>query len=215
MRYIIHGDDEVSSRIYLHNLKKQYQQTTTLNGKNLSPQDYSEIVTNQPLFSGKVLVIIENYLGTEKIYSIKSLVDVAFWWSRNLSKTPVGDKTIYFRDKDAFEVYRFADSVGNKQKKTSLLLLNKLIEENSPPEKIISALTRQFKLIAQVLDGEKKMISKSDFVIKKISAQANNLSIKEIQKDMMLLFQVDLLIKSGKQKPNIALNFLVHRLYDL
>ena len=55
----------------------------------------------------------------------------------------------------------------------------------------------------------------SDFVIKKISAQAKNWSIKEIQKDMMLLFQVDLLIKSGKQKPNTALNFLVHRLYDL
>jgi len=164
MKYIIHGDDLTSSRKYLEVLKNKYQESITLEGDRLNLENFSEVALNSSLFFKKTVIIIENYSGSEKIFEVSTLHDVVFWWSKTIIKIPKVDKIVLFKNQQAYGIFKFADTVGLKQEKTSLLLLNGLFEERVPPEKIISILTRQFKLITQVLDGSIDKVSKSDFV---------------------------------------------------
>ena len=212
MRYIIHGDDIVSSRSYLNSLKDQYQDVVYLDGLKHTPSDFLDISANQPLFPKKTLVIVENYTGTEKIFEVKTLLDTAFWWPRALKKIPLADKVLQFKSQSAFGIFKYTDSVGLKQTKAALVLLNRLLEERVPAEKIITMLTRQIRMIGQVLDGGEVKASSSDFVRKKLAQQAKSWDMKKIQEALMVLFSVDIKIKKGKIKPDSALTFLTYRL---
>ena len=212
MRYIIHGDDTVSSRNYLSNLKSQYQDLIILDGKVLNQGDFLNLVSTQPLLPRKTLVVIENYKGPESIFRVKILLDSVFWWSKNLSKVPKGDRVQQFKDQNVFGIFKYVDSVGLKQQKQALLLLDKLLEERVPTEKIIAMLTRQLMMIGQVLDGEVFKISPSEFVRNKVSRQAINWNFQKVQEALVTLFSVDVKIKSGKVKPIPAITFLTSKL---
>ena len=212
MRYIIHGDDTVSSRNYLSNLKSHYQDLIILDGKVLNQGDFLNLVSTQPLLPRKTLVVIENYKGPESIFRVKILLDSVFWWSKNLSKVPKGDRVQQFKDQNVFGIFKYVDSVGLKQQKQALLLLDKLLEERVPTEKIIAMLTRQLMMIGQVLDGEVFKISSSEFVRNKVSRQAINWNFQKVQEALITLFSVDVKIKSGKAKPIPAITFLTSKL---
>ena len=212
MKYIIHGYDLTSSRKYLEVLKNKYQESITLEGERLNLENFSEVALNSSLFLKKTVIIIENYSGSEKIFEVSTLHDVVFWWSKTIIKIPKVDKIVLFKNQQAYGIFKFADTVGLKQEKTSLLLLNGLFEERVPPEKIISILTRQFKLITQVLDGSIDKVSKSDFVRNKIESQAKDWNLKKIHGALTLLFLTDIKIKKGEVKPVSALTFLTHQL---
>ena len=215
MKYLVHGEDIVSSRNYLSSLKKQYQNTVSLEGEKLSLEKFKEIAFNPLLFPGKALIVVENFPDPKIIFSIDSVVDAAFWWPITLEEVPKADKIVYFKEKKAFGIFKFADSVGQRQIKTSLSLLNNLFEEKVSSEKIISILTRQLKLIVQVLDGDSDKVSSSDFVKKKLIDQSKLWSIKKIHIALALLFQIDIKIKKGVTKPEVALTFLAERLCKL
>ena len=212
MKYIIHGDDLVSSRKYLEILRNKYQESITLEGEKLSLENFSESALNPSLFLKKTVIIVENYSGSEKIFEASTLHDVVFWWAKTVTKTPKADKIVYFKNQQVYGIFKFADTVGLKQEKTSLLLLNRLFEERVSSERIISILTRQFKLITQVLDGSIDKVSKSEFVQKKIESQAKDWNLKKIHEALTLLFLTDIKIKKGESKPISALTFLTHQL---
>lgn len=212
MRYIIHGDDLVSSRNYLKNLKNQYQDVINLDGLTLDLEGFLDVVSTQPLFPKKTLVVIENYKGPESIFEARILLDVAFWWPRNLQKVPRGDKVHQFKNQNAFGIFKYADSIGQKQQKQALILLDKLLEERVPTEKIIAMLARQFRMIGQVLDGEDFKVSSSEFVRNKLSQQSNNWDFQKVQEALVVLFSVDVKIKKGEVKPTSALTFLTYKL---
>lgn len=212
MRYIVHGDDTVSSRSYLNNLKSQYQDLIILDGKVLNQGDFLDLVSTQPLLPRKTLVVIENYKGSESIFKTKIVLDVVFWWSRNLQKVPKGDKVQQFKNQDTFGIFRYVDSVGFRQQKRALVLLNKLLEERVPAEKIIAMLTRQFRMIGQVLDGEDLRVSSSIFVRNKLAEQSNNWNFQEVQEVFVTLFLMDVKIKKGYLKPTPALTFLTSKI---
>lgn len=212
MKYIIHGDDLVSSRKYLESLKNKYQESINVEGDGLSLETYTEIALNPSLFSKKTILSIENYSGPEKAFELNNHHDVVFWWAKTLIKIPKVDQVFFFKNQQAYGIFRFADAVGLKQEKTSVLLLNKLFEEKVPPEKIISILTRQFKLITQTLDGSNDKVSSSDFVRKKIEVQAKGWTVKKIHKALTLLFLTDIKIKKGEARPVSALTFLTRNL---
>ncbi len=214
MRYVIHGEDLISSRNCLSSLKKRYSNVVNLDGGKLSVRDLDEAISNSTLFTGKSVVVIENYPLPEKIPSLDSLSDLVFWWSRNLLNVPKADKVFHFKSQSAFGIFRFADSIGQKQAKSALPLLNKLLEERASAEKIIAMLTRQLKMIAQVLDGSADKVSKSQFVQKKLVSQAARWDFKKIQEGLSALFQTDLKIKQGKIKQHAALTFLIYRLCE-
>ena len=212
MRYVIHGDDLVSSRNYLNSLKSQYQEVINIEDKKNSAAEYLDTVINQPLFNKKTLIILENYGGSEKIYELQTALDLAFWWPRSLQNVPTADKVVHFRNQSAFGIFRYADSIGQRQERTALVLLEKLIEEKVPAEKITAMLARQVKLIGQILDGELDRVSSSEFVRKKLYQQSKNWDFRRIQEALMLMFSVDIKIKRGEVKPESALTFLTHKL---
>ena len=212
MRYIIHGDDLVSSRSYLNSLKSQYQEVINIEDKKNSAAEYLDAVINQPLFSKKTLVVLENYGGSEKIYELQTASDLAFWWPRSLQNVPAADEIVHFKNQSAFGIFRYADSIGQRQERTALVLLEKLIEERVPAEKITVMLARQIKIIGQILDGDLDKVSSSEFVRKNLDQQSKNWDSKRIQESLMLMFSVDIKIKRGEVKPESALTFLTHKL---
>ncbi|MEX0617293.1 MAG: hypothetical protein WD231_05875 [Candidatus Woykebacteria bacterium] len=212
MKYVVHGDDIVASRRYVSSLKKNYQNSYLLEGEKGSLEEIYQQLLNEPLFDEKTLVIVENYSGSDKIFEDTYPVDVVFWWSKTLSKVPRADKSFYFRDSNAFGIFKLADSIGEKKLGPSLLLLNKLFDERVPPEKIISILARQLKLINQVLYGDVERVSSSEFVKQKLKNQVKLWNLKKLQRAFLATFQVDLLIKAGKIKPQPALTFLTVKL---
>ena len=212
MRYIIHGDDIVSSRNYLNSLKKQYQDVLSLEGPKITPTEFLNVAANQLLFPKKTIVVVENYTGPEKIFDMDTSLDTAFWWPKALQKIPSADKVLQFKSQSAFGIFKYTDSVGLKQTKESLTLLNRLLEERVPAEKIIAMLTRQIRMIGQVLDGGEEKASSSEFIRKKLDQQAKNWDIRKIQESLMVVFSVDIKIKKGEIKPESALTFLTYRL---
>jgi len=212
MRYIIHGDDLVSSRSYLNSLKSQYQEVINIEDKKNSAAEYLDAVINQPLFSKKTLVVLENYGGSEKIYELQTASDLAFWWPRSLQNVPAADEIVHFKNQSAFGIFRYADSIGQRQERTALVLLEKLIEERVPAEKITVMLARQIKMIGQILDGDLDKVSSSEFVRKKLYQQSKNWDFRRIQEALMLMFSIDIKIKKGEAKPESALTFLTHKL---
>lgn len=213
MIYIIHGEDTISSRNHLSNLKRQYGYSAYLDGQKLTLQEFYEVAANQPLFSEKTLLIVENYTGEEKIFAIDTPHDLAFWWPKTLTKLPSVGKVFHFKERvKAGGIFRFADSVAQRQERSALLFLNNLLEDGVPPEKIISILTRQLKLLAQALKGDVDKVSSSEFVRKKVLEQSHNWTLKKIKEGFLLLFQVDLRIKKGMIKQDAGLTFLTSRL---
>lgn len=212
MKYIIHGDDLISSRNYLSSLKKKYGDIVTLDGSRLGTRELDNLINSSPLFPGKSVTVVENYPLSEKIPSLDSSSDLVFWWPKTIQKVPKVDKVFHFKTQSAFGIFRFADSVGQRQLKPALSLLNKLLEERVPSEKIIFVLTRQLKMIAQVLDGNVGGVSESQFVQKKLTTQAEYWDLKKIQKGLLILFQTDFKIKQGRVKPSAALVFLTYHL---
>lgn len=211
MRYVIHGEDLISSRNYLRNLKKNYQNVVSLAGEKLSLQEFNEKVFNQNLFPGKTLILVENFSGRIP-FPTNSSTDIVFWWPKTILDLPDADKILHFKDNFSYGIFKFADSVGQRQANTSMVLLNRLLEERSPPEKIIAILSRQLKLIAQVLDGRADKVSTSSFVRKKLIDQSKFWNLKKIQEGFTLLFQTDLKIKKGVVKPEAALTFMIFHL---
>ena len=212
MRYIIHGDDLISSRNYLKNLKNQYQDVINLDGTTLNLEDFLDVVSTQPLFPKKTLIAIENYNGPANIFEAKILLDAVFWWPKSLQKVPKADKVHQFKNQNAFGIFKYADSVGLKQQRQALVQLDKLLEERVPTEKIIAMLARQFRMIGQVLGGEGFRVSSSEFVRNKLSKQSSNWNFQKVQEALVALFSVDVKIKKGEVKPTPALTFLTYKL---
>jgi hypothetical protein len=212
MRYVVHGDDLISSRSYLASLKKKYKNTINLDGEKLGIKGIDEAIRNRPLSPDRMLTVVENYPSQEKTPSGDSSSDYIFWWSRTLREVPKAEKIIHFKDQSAFGIFRFSDSVGQRQIKPAMLLLSKLLEEKVPPEKIMAVLTRQLKMIAQILDGGADKVSTSQFVQKKLVGQAKQWDLKRTQEGLAFIFQTDLKIKRGKAKKEIALTDLVYHL---
>ncbi len=212
MRYVVHGGDVISSRNYLASLKKKYKSTLYLDGEKLGVAGIEEAIRNRPLFSDRILTVVENYPAQEKIPSVDTSYDFIFWWSKTLREVPRAEKVIHFKDQSVFGVFRFADSIGQKQIKPTLLLLSKLLEEKVPPEKIIGVLTRQLKMIAQILDGEVDKVSTSQFVQKKLIGQAKHWDLKSTQEGLAFIFRTDIKIKKGQAKKEIALTDLAYYL---
>lgn len=198
MIYLIHGEDVVSSKNFLLNLKKDYSSVDQISFKNVKKID--EILpAGKGLFSDKKLVVIENFpLKKEAKLSSGLDYDVLLWFAASVTVPSWVDKTWFFRQNQNVSSFRLADLVAYGQEKQALLILKDLLKQPAEREMIIGSLVRQLRLLSLALADELLEVSKSQFLQNKISDQAKNWNFRKIKAGLVYLLKADLWLKQGR-----------------
>jgi DNA polymerase-3 subunit delta len=114
-------------------------------------------------------------------------------------------------------VFKTIDAIASGDKKTALDLLYKHLENGDSPLYLFSMIIFQFRnlLVVKELDDKtpdvktKLLKPMHPFVIRKSSWLADRFSIEQLKNIYLKIFKLDLAIKTGKIKPEMALELLI------
>jgi DNA polymerase-3 subunit delta len=115
-------------------------------------------------------------------------------------------------------IWDFIDAVGEQDKKNALLIIEELLYEKSDFVMIIGMLTRQFRLLTQVVYLLKKGKSYADiskllrlhpFVLRKTISHSKNFSLEKLKKLYQKLVKTDLVVKEGRFEERLALDLFI------
>lgn len=114
------------------------------------------------------------------------------------------------------DIFAMVDAAGERNGKVALKHLHRLLEVENP-RYIFVMLVRQFRLILQAREAielgqnpKEALPSKTpDFVIKKISAQAQNFHLRDLERMYRALLEIDLASKTGGPELEVALDHFI------
>lgn len=116
-------------------------------------------------------------------------------------------------------IFKTIDAIANKDKKKALLLIQKHLEKGESPFYILSMIVFQFRNLLVVKEMEDSGLSLSDiilkmkkthpFVVKKSYVQGKVFTFLRLKEIYLKIFKIDLAAKTGKIKPELALELLV------
>jgi DNA polymerase-3 subunit delta len=120
------------------------------------------------------------------------------------------------------DIFAMVDAIGHRDGKTALRHLHRLMEEEDP-RRIFPMVIRQFRLIIQAreafdfgLDPKRSLPHRTpDFVIKKISTQAQNFLLHELERIYRDLLDIDLASKTGGPSLEVALDRFIAELTNV
>ncbi len=116
------------------------------------------------------------------------------------------------------DIFGTIDSIARKNKKRALELVHRHLEKGDSPLYLFSMINFQFRNLLIIKDLIEKhrsysvILKKSGlhpFVVKKTYQLANKFTLGDLKKIYQKIFQVDLSIKTGKLKPETALDLLI------
>jgi DNA polymerase-3 subunit delta len=128
------------------------------------------------------------------------------------------DISLLVRPKIETDIFKTIDAIAQKDKKKSLLLLHRHLGKGDSPLYLLSMISFQFRNILVVKDLMEKQrpyyailktLKLHPFVIKKSYEQARGFSYGELKKIYRKIFQIDLDLKTGKLKPETALDMFL------
>jgi DNA polymerase-3 subunit delta len=111
-------------------------------------------------------------------------------------------------------VFAMVDAVGQRDGKQVFTHLRRLLEDH-PPRYAFSMIIRQFRLLImarEALDSNtdpRKVMKVPDFVADKVSSQARNFSLPDLERIYHKLLDIDLASKSGRTDLEVALDSLL------
>ena len=123
----------------------------------------------------------------------------------------VDDIKLLVRPKVDTDIFKTIDSLAVKNKKQALKLIHQHLEKGDSPLYLLSMINFQFRNLLMVKSDEFKAgkLKLHPYVIRKTREQARSFSLIELKKIYQKIFEVDLAIKTGKIKPETALDLLV------
>lgn len=141
-----------------------------------------------------------------------------------------GQRAIVAQDVDLLTPYEpevgifpLVDAIGQRNGRDALDKLRSLLEEdNQSPMQVFSMIIRQYRLLLQVreqldkgqtVNGIQQMMGLHPFVAKKLAGQAQRYNLRLLERIYEVLLEMDLAIKTGKQKDHqLALEMFITRL---
>lgn len=207
---LLHGDNVVASRSFLTSLKKKYPQT-----KNFSVKSVNELIDHlviQTMLVQEELVVVEGYSKEllERIKEAQTTKEVVLWSEKTVSSPPRDIKVLEFKGNFKGNAYKLVDSVGLKDLKKSLVILEALEKEKFPFEIIIGTLYRQFKLILAF--KERESLPVADFIKEKLAKQSPRWAIQELILAIKGLAALDEKIKTGQVSAGIGLTYFLSKI---
>ena len=168
---VFSGDNIVSSRKAflgaLEEAKSKGKETTSLDGKKLSPTDLIQALESKSLFGNDKIIFIENLFSLTKSKDKEKLIEmvrknsdadteVFIWEEKELSKTQQEgfNKNFHFLPfKLPAIIFTFLDSLSPGKTKENLQGLHYCLAQEEP-EMIFSMLIRQIRLLILAKEGE-------------------------------------------------------------
>ena len=133
----------------------------------------------------------------------------------------VDDVQLLTTDTAEKNIFDLVDAMGMRNEKQSILLLQKLLEQEDA-QRIFSMVVRQFRLLLQareVLDGGApdaevaRLLGVHPFVAEKVSRQARQFTLPSLEEIYRRLLELDLALKTSQMSDDeLALQTLVARL---
>ncbi|WP_057978298.1 DNA polymerase III subunit delta [Caloramator mitchellensis] len=121
-------------------------------------------------------------------------------------------------------VFKMVDSIGRKDAQSAISILTNLINQNEPILKILTMITRQFRLLylLKSIEERNRNISEEEalkklgldlkrrFILRNLRTQNQKFSKNELVKCLNLCLETDFNIKSGKNSDgNLAMELLI------
>jgi len=217
---IVYEKDSIDKRNrFFKFLKKEAksQDFELLEGRKLENWARREFGKHQGVeIDPETLKMFVDYVGSN-LWSfsneIKKLVNY-----RKKGRIGKKDIELLVRPKIEIDIFKTIDSIAQKDKKQALKLLNKHLEKGDSPLYLLSMINFQFRnllIIKELIESRKTystILRKSGlhpFVAKKTYFQSQKFNFEELKKIYQKIFQVDLDIKTGKIKPELALEMLI------
>jgi len=144
---------------------------------------------------------------------IKKLVNY-----KNKKKIETKDIRTLVRPKIETDIFRTIDAIAAKNKKRAIFLIKKHLEKGDSPSYILVMINFQFRnllIIRDLIDRGKslaailKEANLHPYVIKKSYTLAKKFQFDELKKIHQKIFKADLSIKTGKIRPQAALDLLI------
>lgn len=115
-------------------------------------------------------------------------------------------------------IFELVDAVGQRKTQRALELLHEQLQHNANEFYLLTMITRQYRLMLQVrdlttrgmqTDAIQKQLGLHPFVTRKMSEQARNYSVEQLEGIMFKLLDMDVSLKTSKLEPTLALDMLV------
>ncbi|MFH1714225.1 MAG: DNA polymerase III subunit delta [Candidatus Nealsonbacteria bacterium] len=133
-------------------------------------------------------------------------------------KVELKDLDQLVRPKIETDIFSTIDAIAQKNRKKAIFLLHKHLDKGDSPLYLLSMINYQFRnllLIKDLIEKQKpyyqisKILKLHPFVVRKSYNLADKFSYQELKKIYQNIFQVDLSIKTGKIKPETALDLFL------
>jgi DNA polymerase-3 subunit delta len=120
-----------------------------------------------------------------------------------------------------FNVFEFCDAVGKRDTKTSLHILQNMLQLGETPVSILNMLTRHFLILSKIKELKYQRISESEiarktkvhpFFLGSYARQSTLYTSHQFEKIFDLLLEADIQLKSSYQKPRLVLETLLFRI---
>lgn len=165
----------------------------------------------------KAISLLISYSGSNLAQINQEIEKLVLYKKKDLI-TPE-DVNLLVKAKLDNNIFNLIDALGRKDYQKAMQKLEELIKSGEPEIYILSMIIYQFRnllLIKDLLEKGIKNISQKTklhpFVLQKTLIQANNFSLNQLKQIYQYLINTDLIIKTGKIEPTLALNLLITKI---
>ena len=109
-------------------------------------------------------------------------------------------------------IFSLTDAVAQGEKRRALFILENLFREGLTPPQILHMITRHFRLIIKVKEGDMEDIK--DFTLRRLEEQGRAISMERLKKIYRELLCADMAIKGGVLGGELSLELLISEICE-
>ena len=210
--FVLFYEKEIQENDFFKKLKKysRWQNFKLLEGKKLEYWIKRGIKKFGAEISEKGLEKLIEFVGND-LWRMENEIKKLVFYKKKIDQKEV---ELLVKPKIDVDIFKAIDAIAQKNKKRAFDLIHKHLEKGTSPAYLLSMINFQLRNIILVKDliQRKRPVEEIDlhpFLLKKTIFQARKFSFGEIKKIYQKLFELDLNIRSGKIKPEIALDLLI------
>ena len=190
-----------------------------LRGKNLRNWIEQRVMTEDGSITPEAVGILADLIGGD-LWTMSSEIQKVVLYCQ---KRPVGEDDVRQMVGYAQEtsIFPLVDAIAEGKTELAQRILHRLYQEGASPTHILTMITRQYRLIAQVKDLKQglpyqriqdKLGLKSSYILDKVLAQAKLYTFEGVKQAYDKLLETDLAIKTGKCNDKLAIELLIAEL---
>ncbi|HJN62343.1 MAG TPA: DNA polymerase III subunit delta [Candidatus Parcubacteria bacterium] len=205
-------------------LKKQakFQEFNPLFGKNLENWVKKEIKEHGAKAEKGAIEKLIKFLGND-LWRLSSEIKKLAVYKQQSKPIQILKEDVELLVKPNIEtgIFKAIDFLASKKKKEAILLFHKHLEKGDSPLYLLTMINFQFRNILTIKEMVEsglpyfhilKQSSLRPFVVDKAYYQSEKFTLNELKKIYRKLFQIDIDVKTGKIKPEIAIDLLVAKI---